>query len=126
MISAARIEQQRVDTAAEQAGRDIPTLAESQWRSMEDARLRYLSMASAIALAEETLRLAQVAFRRGQATSADVADASLNHTKSALERAQAAYDYVIALAKLLGTAGEPDRLVVLSRTATHTVDFKKE
>ncbi|MFC3470825.1 TolC family protein [Massilia oculi] len=126
MISAARIEQQRVDTAAEQAGRDIPTLAESQWRSMEDARLRYLSMASAIALAEETLRLAQVAFRHGQATSADVADASLNHTKSALERAQAAYDYVIALAKLLGTAGEPDRLVVLSRTATHTVDFKKE
>jgi len=126
MISAARIEQQRVDTAAEQAGRDIPTLAESQWRSMEDARLRYLSMASAIALSEETLRLAQVAFRHGQATSADVADASLNHTNSALERAQAAYDYVIALAKLLGTAGEPDRLVVLSRTATHTVDFKKE
>lgn len=126
MISAARLEQQRVDAAAEQAGRDIPTLAESQWRTMEDARLRYLSMDSAIALADETLHLAQVAFRNGQATSTEVADAALNSTKTSLERAQAAYDYVLALARLLGTSGDPDRLYALSRTATHTVDFTKD
>ncbi|MCA1247571.1 TolC family protein [Massilia sp. MS-15] len=126
MISAARLEQQRVEVAAEQAGRDIPTLAESQWRSMEDARLRYLAMGSAIALAEETLRLAQVAFRNGQATSSEVADASLNVTRSSLERTQAAYEYVMALARLLGTAGDPDRLAALARTATHTVDFTKD
>lgn len=126
MISAARLEQQRVEVAAEQAGRDIPTLAESQWRTMEDARLRYLAMDSAIELAYETRRLAQVAFRNGQATSADVADASLNYTKSSLERAQAAYEYVMALARLLGTAGDPDRLHPLSRTATHIVDLTKD
>ncbi|QOY96517.1 TolC family protein [Massilia sp. UMI-21] len=126
MISAARLEQQRVEVAAEQAGRDIPTLAESQWRAMEDARQRYLAMASAIELAHETRRLAQVAFENGQATSADVADASLNYTKSALERAQAAYDYVVALARLLATTGDPDRLVALSRTATHIVDLTTE
>lgn len=126
MISAARLEQQRVEVAAEQAGRDIPTLAESQWRSMEDARLRYLAMGTAIELAQETLHLAQVAFRNGQATSTDVADASLNYTKSSLERAQAAYEYVIALATLLGTAGDPDRLSTLAKTATHTVDLAKD
>ena len=126
MMSAARLEQQRVEVAAEQAGRDIPTLAESQWRAMEDARLRYLAMGSAIELAYETRRLAQVAFQNGQATSTDVADASLNYTKSSLERSQAAYEYVLALARLLGTVGDPDRLHALSRTATHIVDLTKE
>ena len=126
MISAARLEQQRVEVAAEQAGRDIPTLAESQWRTMEDARLRYLSMGSAIELAYETRRLAQVGFQNGQATSTDVADASLNYTKASLERSQAAYEYVMALARLLGTAGDPGRLYALSRSATHIVDLTKE
>ncbi len=123
MIAAARLEQQRVEVAAEQAGRDIPTLAESQWRAMEDARQRYLAMGSAIELAYETRRLAQVAFQNGQATSTEVADASLNFTKTALERAQAAYEYVLALARLLGTAGDPDRLYALSKNATYIVDL---
>lgn len=126
MTAAARLEQQRVEVAAEQAGRDIPTLAESQWRIMEDARQRYLAMGSAIELAAETQRLAQVGFQNGQATSTDVADASLNYTKTSLERAQAGYDYVMALARLLGTSGEPERLSALSRTATHIVDLTKE
>lgn len=126
MSAAARLEQQRVEVMAEQAGRDIPTLAESQWRAMEDARQRYLSMASAIELANETRRLAQVSFKNGQATTTDVADASFNATRVSLERAQAAYDYVLALARLLGTAGEPDRLDALAKTATHIVDLTKD
>ena len=126
MSAAARLEKQRVEVMADQAARDIPTLAESQWRAMEDARLRYLSMASAIALAQESLRLSQVAFKNGQATSIDVADASLNYTKSRLERAQAAYEYVQALAKLLGTTGQPGKLYDYSRTATNIVELTKD
>jgi outer membrane protein TolC len=126
MSAAARLEQQRVEVIAEQAARDIPTLAESQWRAMEDARQRYLMMGSAIALAQETQRLAQVSFKNGQATSTDVADASFNFTKVGLERAQAAYDYVLALAKLLATVGEPERLATLARSAPHTVDLTKD
>lgn len=126
MTAAARLEQRRVEVLAEQAGRDIPTLAESQWRAMEDARLRYLAMASTIELARETRRLAQVSFKNGQATSTDLADASLNFTKTSLERAQAAYDYVMALAKLLGTTGAADKLAAYSGTAAHTVDLTKD
>jgi outer membrane protein TolC len=126
MIAAARLEQRRVEVMAEQAGRDIPTLAESQWRAMEDARLRYLAMASTIELARETRRLAQVSFKNGQATSTDVADASLNYTKTSLERAQAAYDYVMALAKLLGTTGAADKLAAYAGTAAHSVDLTKD
>lgn len=126
MSAAARLEKQRVEVVAAQAARDIPTLAESQWRSMEDARLRYLSMGSSIALAQETLRLSQVAFKNGQATSIDVADASLGYTKSRLERAQAAYDYVLALAKLLATSGQPGKLQDYARTATNIVEPTKD
>jgi len=126
MAEAARLEQKRVEVMAGQANRDIPTLTESQWRAMENARLRFLSMDSSIELAQETLRLSRVAFKNGQATSTDVADASLNYTKSRLERAQAAYEYDLALAKLLGTAGQPDRLAELSRTATSVIDLKKD
>ena len=125
-IAAARIERQRVEVAAEQAGRDIPTLAEKQWRTMEDARQRYLSMGSTIELARETLRLAQVSFKNAQATSADVDDASLNLTKVSIERAQAAYDYVVALAQLLDTAGAADQLPVHARSAAHRIAFTKE
>ncbi|SHH19428.1 TolC family protein [Massilia sp. CF038] len=126
MREAARLEQQRVEVMAEQANRDIPTLTENQWRTMENARLRYLSMQSAIELAQETLRLAQVGFKNAQATSSDVADASLNLTKSHLERAQAAYEYDLALAKLLGTTGQPERLAPLSTSAGSIIELTKD
>jgi outer membrane protein TolC len=126
MREAARLEQQRVEVMAEQAKRDIPTLTENQWRTMENARLRYLSMQSAIELANETLRLAQVGFKNAQATSSDVADASLNLTKTHLERAQAAYEYDLALAKLLGIAGQPERLASLSTSASNVIELTKD
>jgi outer membrane protein TolC len=126
MREAARLEQQRVEVMAGQASRDIPTLTENQWRTMENARLRFLSMRSSIELAQETLRLSRVAFKNGQATSSDVADASLNFTKARLEQAQAAYEYDLALAKLLGTAGQADRMAALSRTATNVIDLTKD
>ncbi|MGI4843881.1 MAG: TolC family protein [Janthinobacterium lividum] len=126
LTAAARLEQQRVEAAAEQAGRDIPTLAETQWRAMEDARQHYLAMASTIELARESLRLAQVSFRNSQATTADVDDASLNLTKAGIERTQAAHDYVLALARLLATAGRPERLAEHARSAGHQLDPAKE
>jgi len=126
MLQAARLEQERVEVMASQASRDIPTLAESQWRTMENARLRYLSMGSSIELAQETLRLARVGFKNGQATSSDVADASLNYTKTRLEQAQAACDYDLALAKLLSTAGQSERLAELARSARSVIDLTKD
>lgn len=118
---AARLEQQRVEVAAEQAKRDIPTLVESQWRMVEDARIRFLSMQSAIDLAEERLHLARISFREGQATTLDVSGASVNLTKARVERVQAAYEYVMALARLLETCGQPARLQEFARNADHAL-----
>jgi outer membrane protein TolC len=124
MLQAARLEQARVEASATQAARDIPTLVESQWRAVEDARLRFLSMRSAIELAKENLRLQTLAFRSGQVSSVDVADASVNLTRSEVERLQAAHDYVIALARLLEHSGQPARFSELSRTADNIIAFR--
>lgn len=110
MRDAARLQQQRVELTAEQAQRDIPTLIESQWRAVENARAQYLSGASAIALAEENLRLQRISYTQAQTTSTDVTDAQLQLAKSQTERLQSAHDYVLALSRLLEACGQPERL----------------
>jgi outer membrane protein TolC len=106
-----------VQVNAEQAQRDIPTLIESQWRAMENARAQVLGSGSAIALADEQLKLARVAFQQAQGTSVDVTDAQLNLAKLQIERLQAAHDYVMALARLLEACGQPQRLPELAASA---------
>jgi len=115
--AAAALEQERVALATRQAERDIPTLAESQWRTMENARVQVLSMAAHLALAKESLRLQKVAFEQSQATALDIIDAELNLAKVQVQRSQAAYDYVMALERLLETTGASDRLPEYARTA---------
>lgn len=115
--AAAALEQERVAIATRQAERDIPTLAESQWRTMENARVQVLSMAAHLALAKENLRLQKIAFEQRQATALDVIDAELNLAKVQVQRSQSAYDYVMALARLLETAGASERLPDYARNA---------
>ena len=117
MRAAARLEQQRVDLGREQAGRDIPTLIESQWRAMENARLAFLAAGPAIELAQENLRLSRIAFAESQATVLDVTDAQLNLARTQIERSQNAYDYVLALARLLQASGESRRIASLATQA---------
>jgi outer membrane protein TolC len=117
MRAAARLQQQRVELSAQQAERDIPTLIESQWRAVENARVEYLTGASAITLAEENLRLQRISFAQAQTTGTDVTDAQLQVAKSHTERLQAAHDYVLALSRLLEACGQPDRLAEFAARA---------
>lgn len=121
MRDAARLQQQRVELSAAQADREIPTLIESQWRAVENARAEYLGGASAIALAEENLRLQRISFAQFQSTSTDVTDAQLSLAKSQTERLQAAHGYVLALSQLLEACGQPDRLAEFAARADITL-----
>lgn len=114
---AAKLDRLRVDEATDQARRDVPTLIEQQWRALENARAQFASSASSLALAHETLRLQQTAFAHQQATPLDVTTAQLQLTKTEVERAQQAYDYVLALARLLEACGASERLGQYARTA---------
>lgn len=117
MKEAAILDQQRVSALEEQAQRDVPTLIESQWRALQNARAQFLSMDSTIRLARENLRLQTVSFQQSQSTSLDLTDARLNLLKADTERVQAAYDYVMALARLLEASGQPHRLAEFAQHA---------
>ncbi len=117
LIEAAKLDQERVEVTARQAGRDIPTLIEKHWRALENARIQFLSTGSSVELARENIRLQTAAFQQGQATSLEVVDARLNLAKIETLRAQTAYNYVLALAQLLEAAGETQRLASLAAQA---------
>ncbi|CDG83791.1 outer membrane efflux family protein [Janthinobacterium agaricidamnosum NBRC 102515 = DSM 9628] len=117
MIQAAKLDQERVEVTAQQAGRDIPTLIEKQWRALENARIQFMSSASSVELARENIKLQAAAFKQGQATSLDEIDARLNLARIETQRAQTAYHYVMALAQLLEASGQPRQLSGLANSA---------
>lgn len=107
--SAAQVEQARHTDA--QARDDIALLVERQWRAVEQARQAYQGMAASAALAEEIVHLRSVGLREGTSTPLERIEADANLAKVQTERAQAAYDYVTALAGLYEACGQPEQLV---------------
>ncbi|MDM0073350.1 TolC family protein [Variovorax sp. J2P1-59] len=92
-----------------QARNDISLLVERNWRAVENARRQYMAMAPSVELSQEVLRLRTDGLREGTSTTLDLIDAETNHAKTLTERAQAANDYVQALAQLLESAGLSDQ-----------------
>lgn len=94
------------------------------WNELETARQQYVLLDSSITQAQENLRLQELAFREGQATSLDVIDARLGLGGARVERAQAAYQYDIALAQLLEVSGQMDRFEEFRRRADEVIDHE--
>lgn len=88
-----------------QARSDLALLVERNWRVLEQARRQYFSLQPALEVAEEVLRLRKAGLREGTSTAVDLMDAETQMAKVQTERAQAAYDYVVALAQLLESSG---------------------
>ncbi|MEZ4416473.1 MAG: TolC family protein [Gemmatimonadota bacterium] len=122
---AARLQRERVSARAEQARRDVPTLIESLWRSMENARTEFLATRSGIELARENVHLQRVAFEQAQTTSQEVTDARLTQAAAEIGRSQAAYRYVLALARLLEATGQPERLAELAASAEYRLEAEE-
>lgn len=101
---------EQVERSDAQARSDIALLVERNWRALENARRAYLAMAPGEELAREVLRLRVAGLREGTSTSLDLIDAETKMAQVQTERAQAANDYVQALAQLLQSAGLSERL----------------
>jgi outer membrane protein TolC len=85
---------------------DIELLVEKRWLALEQARRAYLAQSPGVMLASEVLHLRQAGLKAGTSTPLDLIDAELNQAKVNTERAQAAYEYVKALAELLASCGQ--------------------
>ncbi len=120
-ISAARSQLEQAEAGLREAQNQVAIGVTSAWNRLETARQQFMLLDSSIAQARENLRLQELSFREGQSTSLDVIDARLRLGSAAIERAQAAYQYDVALAQLLDVSGQMDRFSDYARQADKVV-----
>src|SRR5690606_33389023 len=121
-VSAARAQRDQAEAGLREAENQVLLGVRKAWDELDTARGQYLLLDSSLGLARENLRLQDLAFREGQATSLDVIDARLQLGGARIERAQAAYQYDVALAQLLEVSGQMDRYEEFRRRADKGVD----
>jgi outer membrane protein TolC len=100
--------QKLVDQAVltqDQARSDIALLVEKNWQAVEQGRRQFLSIQPVLQLADEMRVLRCAALQAGTGTALEVIDAEVNQARVQTQRAQSAYDYVLALALLLQSCG---------------------
>lgn len=121
-LSAAREQEAQADASLREAARQIELGVTRAYNDLDAARGNFLLLESAIAQAEENVRLQELSFREGEATSLDVIDARLALGKARIDRAQAAYEFDLTLAQLLELAGQTNRYGEYIRRADRVVE----
>lgn len=104
-LKAAKSLEKSVKLKVERAEKDLKTLVEQLYMSMENARADFDNSKKTQEFAQEYLRAKRKAFNQGMATSLDVVDAELNLSSARMEALLAAYRFDIALVKLLEVSG---------------------
>ena len=125
--SAAKQTVKQVEVLEMKAGKDIAVLIEKLYNQMNNYANQMKSIDASLAFAEEYLKAKNAAFLEGMSSSSDLVDAELNLAKVRTERMQTAYNYDVALAKLLEAAGISDEIIsYLHRTDARPIHFDKE
>ncbi len=109
--SAARLQLRRVEALERKAEQDITLLVEDLYNKVQSVLATMSAVERSERFGEEFLRAKQSAFREGMATATDVVDATLNLSRARLERAQTAYEFDVALARLLNASGMSETFV---------------
>ena len=107
-VRAARAQLEQASEGLDEARTRVGIGVNQAWHALDSARTQFLLLDSAQAQAMENLRLQTLSWREGMATSLDVIDARLSLGGARVERAQAAYQFTVALAQLLEVAGQLD------------------
>ncbi|MFT4178701.1 MAG: TolC family protein [Thermomonas sp.] len=121
-VDAARAQLEQAQSGISEAENQLRLGVGKAWNELDTARLQYRLLDSSIAMAKENLRLQELSFREGQATSLDVIDARLALGGAQVERAQAAYQFDVALAQLLEVSGQLDRFDDYRRKADKVLE----
>ena len=105
-VQAAKSAELQVNLLQAKTRQDLELLVEKTWREAAQGLEEYHALSSTQALAEENVRLRDKAFGQGLSTSLDVVDAQSQLAGVKTQRAAAAYQYVISLARLLALSGQ--------------------
>lgn len=114
--SAARLQLRRVEALEQGAEADIALLVENLYNRVASILSAVEMVERSVRFAEELLRVKSGALREGVATTSDVVDAALNLSRARLERVQTAYEFDVALARLLNVAGVGDSFLRYRRS----------
>ncbi len=105
-VQAAKSAELQVNLLQAKTREDLKLLVEKTWREAAQGLEEYQSLSSTQALAEENVLLRDKAFGQGLSTSLDVVDAQNQLAGVKTQRAAAAYQYVVSLARLLALSGQ--------------------
>lgn len=92
-------------------------LVEKNWNDVNNAQARYQSLQSNVDLAAEVLRLRRLGLQEGVNTAIEVVQSQTQYLKARTQQAQAANDYVQALAALMNSTGTPQAFNAYMNTA---------
>lgn len=120
-VRAARALERRVGLLEDDVRRSLRTLVEKTHREVVSAQEQFVTLNATLTLARENLRVRQLAFQEGQATSLEVVDAQLALARVETERAASANDFVVALASLLEACGEPVQFATFEARAEERI-----
>lgn len=90
------------------ATRKLQLLLDQQYREANRSLAEYQDLASTVTLAEESLRLQQLAFSEGLGRALDVIDAQTFLSTTHTRRDAAAFRFVMSLAQLLNLSGQQE------------------
>ncbi|MGL5292922.1 MAG: TolC family protein [Aeromonas sp.] len=108
-VQAAKSAELQVNLLQAKTRQDLELLVEKTWREAAQGLEEYQSLSSTQALAQENVLLRDKAFDQGLSTSLDVVDARNQLAGVKTQRAAAAYQYVVSLARLLALSGQMNR-----------------
>ena len=121
-VTAARDQYDQAGATIRDVRERLTTAVAKAWNDLETARQTFLLLESSIARAEESVRLQDLSFREGQATSLDVIDARLGLSRAQIDRSQSAYQFDLALAQLLELSGQAERYAEYLHRADRVIE----
>jgi len=116
-LAAAKIMKNRLSHTIKQAQNDLALLVEKTYKEMLQYRQEYEDLSSSLALANENLRLREIAFKEGLATSVDVVDAQMFLTGAKTKRLYATYNYVQKISQLAVLSGDRNMFFELEKNS---------
>ena len=107
-LAASEAKIRQADLTKIEVSDNLLLLVEKNWNDVKNAQARYQALQSNVDLAAEVLRLRRLGLQEGVNTTIEVVQSQTKYLKARTEQAQAANDYVQALAALLNSAGIPE------------------
>ncbi len=90
---------------------------EKTYKEMLQYKTEYEALNSSLLLARENLRLRELAFKEGLATSVDVVDAQMFLTGAKTKKLNAIYNYVQKISQLAVLSGKSELFFELEHTS---------